>query len=86
MLHTSVTPEGRFRVGKHCPSYKVVNLRQEDHLCFLGATNQGREVHNQANFPVGDVMVEQARPIYEIVNPLTFRGCTFIDSGSYNFV
>ena len=81
MLHTSVTPEGRFRVGKHCPSYNVLNLRQENHHCLLGRTSQGQEVRNQGNFPAGDVVVEQARPIYEIVNPLPFRGCTFIDSG-----
>ncbi|MDD2464087.1 MAG: hypothetical protein PHI97_08815 [Desulfobulbus sp.] len=81
MLHTSVTPEGRFRVGKHCPSYQVANLRQDDHLCSLGKTAQGHEIFNRDNFPAGDVVVEQARPIFEILNPLPFRGCTFIDTG-----
>ncbi|WP_321283858.1 hypothetical protein [uncultured Vibrio sp.] len=81
MLHTCVTPEGRFLVGKHCPSYQVANLRQHDHLCSLGQTEQGTEVLNRGNFPATDVSALQARPIYEIRNPLPFRGCTFIDSG-----
>jgi len=81
MLYSSVTPEGRFRVGKHSPNYKVANFRQEDHLCFLGKTNLGRDVENHRNFPDGDVDVAHARPIFEIVNPLPFRGCTFIDTG-----
>ncbi|MGD9950601.1 MAG: hypothetical protein AB7U29_19315 [Desulfobulbus sp.] len=81
MLQTSVTPEGHFRVGKHCPRYQVANLRLEDHLCLLGKTKQGAEIYNRENFPVGDVVAEQARPIFEILNPLPFRGCTFIDSG-----
>lgn len=81
MLRTSVTPDGRFRVGKHCPAYQVTNLRREDHVCSLGRTCEGEEVSNQGNFPAGDVIVEQARPIYEILNPFPFRGCSFIDSG-----
>ena len=81
MLQTSVTPQGRFRVGIHQPSYSVANLRQHDYLLNLGTLPDGQPVGNQANFPVGDVQVAHARPIYEIRNPLPFRGCTYIDSG-----
>ncbi len=80
MLHTSITPEGRFRVGIHTPSYSVMNLREHDHFCSLGLLGDGTEVSNQGNFPEGDVLVEGARPIYEILNPFPFRGCTYIDS------
>ena len=81
MLHTSVTPEGRFRVGKHAPSYQVTNLRAQDHRCTLGFLPNDAAVDNQTNFPDHDITVAQARPIYEIRNPLPFRGCTYIDSG-----
>ena len=84
MLHTSVSPEGRFKVGRHCPSYQVANLRQQEHVCSLGQTDQGSELFNHQNFPVSDVTVEMARPIYEILNPFPFRGCTYIDSGWAN--
>ena len=81
MLHTSVTPEGRFRVGKHSPSYQVQNLREHDHRCAIGFLADATVVDNQRNFPDHDITVDQARPIYEIINPLPFRGCTYIDSG-----
>ena len=81
MLLTSVTPTGRFRVGIHQPSYTVANLRQHDYLLSLGTLPDGQVAGNQANFPASDVQVAQARPIYEIRNPLPFRGCTFIDTG-----
>ncbi|MBM9612670.1 hypothetical protein JWJ90_00050 [Desulfobulbus rhabdoformis] len=81
MFQSSVTPEGMFRVGKHSPSYQVKNLRENDCLCFLGTTHLGQELINMRNFPKGDVQVDKARAIYEIRNPLPFRGCTFIDSG-----
>lgn len=81
MLHTSITPAGRFRVGLHSPSYTVANLREHDHLCSLGFLADGAPVDNRANFPQQDVTIAKARPIYEIRNPFPFRGCTFIDSG-----
>ena len=81
MLLTSVTPEGRFRVGIHSPSFRVSNLRERDHLLALGSLPGGAPVDNRENFPASDINVSQARPIYEIVNSLPFRGCTFIDSG-----
>jgi hypothetical protein len=81
MLHTSITPEGRFRVGLHTPSYTVANLREHDHLCVLGLLADGAEIDNRNNFPDGNVPLATARSIYELCNPLPFRGCTFIDSG-----
>jgi len=81
MLQTSITPEGRFRVGRHDPSYRVPNLREQDHFCHLGFLSDQTPVDNAENFPHGDIGVEQAQPIYEILNPLPFRGCTYIDSG-----
>ncbi len=81
MLKTSITPEGRFRVSRHAPSYQVPNLREHNHHCTLGVLNDQNPVSNYENFPHNDIVVEQARPIYEILNPLPFRGCTYIDSG-----
>lgn len=81
MLQTSITPEGRFRVGRHAPSYQVINLREQEHCATLGFLPDQTPVGNQDNFPQGDIGVAQAQPIYEILNPLPFRGCTFIDSG-----
>jgi len=81
MFWTSISPQGRFRVGVHSPSYRVSNLRQYDHFCTLGLQADNIIVENRRNFPQGDVVVEQARSVYEICNPLPFRGCTYIDSG-----
>ena len=61
MLQSSITPEGRFRVGIHNPGYRVRNLREHDHPCTLGTLNDGRGVGNAANFPAGDIEVERAR-------------------------
>lgn len=81
MFRTSISPQGRFLVARHSPGYRVANFRQKDSLCTLGRTCDSQIYENSANFPEGDVSVDQARPIYEILNPLPFRGCTFIDSG-----
>ncbi len=81
MLHTSITPAGRFRVGLHTPAYSVANLREHNHLCTLGLLADGTPVNNRDNFPEQDITIAKGRPIYEILNPLPFRGCTFIDSG-----
>jgi hypothetical protein len=78
-LRTCVTPRGRFSYGVHIPSYTVDNLRQEDHLLRLGRLPDGAAVMNQANFPDGEVRVEQASTVYEIPNVFPFRGTTFID-------
>ena len=79
-MMTSITPQGRFRVGIHAPSYQVINLREHDHVFPLGVLPDNTPVVNQENFPQSDIIVENARTIYEILNPLPFRGCTYIDS------
>ncbi|MBM9536447.1 hypothetical protein [Desulfobulbus alkaliphilus] len=81
MFWTSISPQGRFRIGVHTPTYQVSNLRRKDYICALGLQEDDVIVDNHGNVPPGDVNVDNARPIYEICNPLPFRGCTFIDSG-----
>jgi hypothetical protein len=73
-----VTPEGRFLVGLHRPGYRTANLRSGDYLRCLGRTAEGRDLFNAANFPAGDVKVAEDDWVYEIPNPLPFRGTTFI--------
>ncbi|HFQ89122.1 MAG TPA: hypothetical protein ENK27_03510, partial [Desulfobulbus sp.] len=80
MVHTCVTPAGRFRVGVHKPSYEVINLRHRDRVGRLGILADGSPVDNQVNFPASDVREEQASWIYEIANAFAFRGTTYIDS------
>ncbi len=81
MLRTCVTPKGSFRVGIHRPGYRVRNLRDQDFPIPLGTLPDGTIHDNRANFPPGDVEVEHGTWIYEIANPFSFRGATFIDSG-----
>ena len=79
-LRTCVHPSGRFVFGLHRPAYRVTNLREEECLLELGRTTSDAAVMNQRNFPAGDVEEAEADPIYEIANPLPFRGTTFISS------
>ncbi|KAB2888573.1 MAG: hypothetical protein F9K32_16015 [Desulfobulbaceae bacterium] len=78
-MRTCVTPEGRFRYGIHKPAYTVVNLRRDSRNERLGSDESGHPVASDANFPLGDVEVTAADWIFEIPNPLPFRGTTFID-------
>ncbi|OQX05017.1 MAG: hypothetical protein BWK76_27990, partial [Desulfobulbaceae bacterium A2] len=80
-LRGCVRPPGCFVYGIHQPGYRVLNLRREDHLLQLGTLDDGAVIDNRNNFPAGDLDVAPGRPIYEIANPLPFRGSTFIDSG-----
>ncbi len=80
-MRTCVSPDGRFRVVKHAPRYRVVNLRRETRVMDLGRGENGELIRNDANFPDHDIHVEQAKTIYEIANAFSFRGATFIDSG-----
>ncbi|MGD8268020.1 MAG: hypothetical protein PVF55_07615 [Desulfobacterales bacterium] len=77
-LQSSVAPEGRFVAGIHRPSYRVANLRQSRPVTSLGRGPDGQSVTNHQNFPSGDVDVPTAGAIFEIVNPLPFRGVTYI--------
>ncbi|MCP4118328.1 MAG: hypothetical protein GY737_23595 [Desulfobacteraceae bacterium] len=75
-----VGKDGCFIVGIHDPGFKVANLRENDHLCPLGALPDGTPVENRANFPKGDVEEPHADRIYEIANPFSFRGVTYVNS------
>ncbi|MBL0716202.1 MAG: hypothetical protein JJV98_21155 [Desulfosarcina sp.] len=75
---SSVAPQGRFIAGIHRPVYRIANLRRSHHLSSLGQGPDGRSVTNHKNFSVGDIDVPSADPIYEIANPLPFRGVTYI--------
>ena len=81
MMRTCVQANGVFRVGIHRPCYQVRNLRANDSILSLGRQENGSIHENRANFPAGDVTEENGRWIYEIANPFSFRGATFIDSG-----
>ena len=80
-MRTCVTPDGSFVYGIHKPAYRVRNLRSRTRIENLGVDPQGSAVVNEVNFPPGDIEVEQADWIYEIANPLPFRGSTFIGKG-----
>jgi len=81
ILRTCVSPEGRFIFGLHRPCYSVTNLRDEDYLVALGRTAAGDIAMNTANFPASAVDEPGADPIFEIPNPLPFRGTTYIGKG-----
>ena len=79
-MRTCVAKEGRFQVGIHHPRFTVKNQREGEYLAVLGKLDLMEPVYNQANFPDGDVHEPGADRIYEIHNPLGFRGTTFINS------
>ncbi len=80
-LHTCVSPEGRFLFGLHHPRFTAANFRAGDYHHRLGCTEDGQPRTNSANFPSGDVTEPAADPIFEIANPLPFRGTTYIGKG-----
>ncbi|MFA6899909.1 MAG: hypothetical protein WC256_06845 [Desulfurivibrionaceae bacterium] len=79
-VRSCVHPSGQFVYGVHAPSYQVVNLRENDCVEPLGAFLGDNPYLNQGNFPEGDLQVDRADAIYEIVNPFPFRGVTYISS------
>ncbi|MFH1020637.1 MAG: hypothetical protein V1782_08545 [Pseudomonadota bacterium] len=79
-VRSCVHPSGRFVYGVHAPAYQVANLRENDAVEPLGVFPDGNPYLNQANFPEGDLRVDQAEAVYEVVNPLPFRGVTYISS------
>ncbi len=78
-VRTCITPEGKFIYGIHKPSFKSRNLRGHDFLQVLGLDAVDNPVENTPNFPAGDVEEEHGVWIFEIPNPLPFRGVTYID-------
>lgn len=75
---TCVSPEGFFIFSIHKPAFKSENLREKDYLTVLGKQHNGAEIQNQANFPSGNIIENNADWIYEIPNPFPFRGTTYI--------
>ncbi|PLX48724.1 MAG: hypothetical protein C0613_09935 [Desulfobulbaceae bacterium] len=78
-LHTCVRPGGRFAFSIHTPSFRVNNLRTGDEISELGICGQA-PLFNSRNFPPANIEVEKSAPVYEIANPLPFKGTTFINS------
>ncbi len=77
-LRTCVTSDGKFKYGIHKPSFRVVNLRENTFLQPLGLDEENELIQNSVNFPTGNVSEPQAEWIYEVPNPLPFRGVTYI--------
>ncbi len=77
-LGTCVLPSGQFVFGIHKPKFTADNFRENDHIQNLGTDPDGGPFVNHANFPPGTVTEAGAGWIYEIPNPLPFRGATYI--------
>ncbi len=82
-IRTCVTPEKQFLYGIHKPSYTVSNIRDSKKVEHLGtsadAVDNGLVLDNRHNFPDGPLTISTADRIFEIPNPLPFRGTTFIN-------
>lgn len=78
-LRTCIRPNKQFIYGIHKPSYHVHNLRNKKEIKELGRYGSGEIYLNTANYPEGSVSVKDADWIFEIPNPLSFRGSTYID-------
>jgi hypothetical protein len=79
IYYNCVMPPGTFVYGIHKPSYPVANLRGKAKIEALGFFQDDTAHLNRDNFPEGDLQVEGANWIFEVPNPLPFRGTTFID-------
>ena len=75
-----VGKDARFIVGVHKPCFEVKNLRPNEYFEPLGQLKDGTVIDNTANFPKDDLYEPTADIIYEIANPLPFRGTTYINS------
>ena len=78
-LRTCVRPTQQFIYGIHKPNYAVHNARNKKEIKELGHYRSGEIYLNSANYPEADVTVEGADWIFEIPNPFSFRGSTYID-------
>lgn len=78
-LRSCVSTQGQFTFGIHKPNYSVHNCRNKTLITNLGHLETGEAHSNRKNYPQGSVIVEGADWIYEIPNPLPFRGSTYID-------
>ncbi len=77
-MRTCIVPDGSFYFGIHKPSYVTQNLRSRTKHDLLGVDQSLNKVDNLNNYPDGDVHVSGADWIYEIANPFSFQGTTFI--------
>ncbi len=75
-----VGENGQFIVGVHKPAFTVKNLRDHAYLEPLGQLEDGTRIDNTVNFPENDLYEPHADIIYEIANPFSFRGTTYINS------
>ena len=78
-IRSCVTPQKQFMYGIHKPRYTVENLRSQTTIEDLGHLDSGTLYSNRANFPETNIHVREADWIFEIPNPFSFRGATFID-------
>ncbi len=78
-IRSCVTPQKQFTYGIHKPAYIADNLRQNTTIRTLGSFETGEPHSNNSNYPETDVQVKSADWIFEIPNPFSFRGTTFID-------
>ncbi len=74
-----VSPGKQFIFGIHKPGYVTKNLRTHNNIVSLGTTSSGSSISNNANFPETDVIVAKADWIFEVANPFSFKGSTFIN-------
>ncbi len=78
-LRTCVRPNGKFVFGIHKPTYQTENFRLHSAINPLGHFTSGEPHLNSRNYPEGEIEVQNADWIYEIPNPFSFRGTTYID-------
>jgi hypothetical protein len=78
-IRTCVDPSGKFVYGIHKPSYQVANQRINTKISNLGCFEDQSPCNNIENFPSGAINVKNADHIFEIPNPFSFRGTTYID-------
>ncbi len=78
-IHSCVSPKGKFIYGIHKPEYRVDNFRTTKQVRQLGSLEDNSVITNDENYPDGQIEVTGADWIFEIRNPFSFRGATFID-------
>ena len=83
-LKTCVAPDGRFIYGVHKPAFKISNLREQENICQLGFDDAGNAMMNHNNYPETTVEEPNADIIYEVPNPFSFLGTTYIASNWAN--
>ncbi len=77
-LHTCIHPDHHFRFHIHKPTYDVTNLRENTNVLPLGLMGNS-EITNSENYPHGAIQVRSSDKVYEIANPFSFKGSTFIN-------